>query len=293
MKVLLAVDSSEPSQTAIEAVAARPWPPGSSFEVLTVVEASHQWTTSEVAQAAIQTASQLVERSAQTLRERGMDATAVLLSGDPKRAILDRATKSGADFVVVGSHGATVNRILTGNVAGAIVRHAPCSVAVMRPRREAGSGRKVLLATDGSPFSESAARSIAERPWPAGAEFRVLSVVELVLPTFQALLEPPFIHSEQVEALRAEAMKHAQEAVATGTRILSATQPDTAESISVLVGGPRRVILKEAEAWGADLIVLGSHGRRGVDRFLVGSVSEGVATHAHCSVEVIRARSGG
>jgi hypothetical protein len=51
---------------------------------------------------------------------------------------------------------------------------------------------------------------------------------------------------------------------------------------------PRAVILDEASKWNANLIVLGSHGRHGMDRLLMGSVSEAVAFHAHCSVEVVR-----
>jgi nucleotide-binding universal stress UspA family protein len=51
---------------------------------------------------------------------------------------------------------------------------------------------------------------------------------------------------------------------------------------------PKELILKEASDWGAHLIVLGSHGRRGLDRLLLGSVSEAIAAHAPCSVEVIR-----
>ena len=54
------------------------------------------------------------------------------------------------------------------------------------------------------------------------------------------------------------------------------------------VGDPRSLILDTAESCGVDLIVLASHGRRGLDRFLMGSVSEAVATYARCSVEVIR-----
>jgi nucleotide-binding universal stress UspA family protein len=49
-----------------------------------------------------------------------------------------------------------------------------------------------------------------------------------------------------------------------------------------------QVILDEAEKWKADVIVLGSHGRSGFDRMVMGSVSESVALHARCSVEVIR-----
>jgi nucleotide-binding universal stress UspA family protein len=56
------------------------------------------------------------------------------------------------------------------------------------------------------------------------------------------------------------------------------------------LGEPCGVILDTAKKWGADLIVLGSHGRRGLDRFLLGSVSEAVAIHAACSVQVVRGR---
>lgn len=59
----------------------------------------------------------------------------------------------------------------------------------------------------------------------------------------------------------------------------------------VLSGSPKRVILEEAEAFGADLIVVGSHGHGALERFLLGSVSQAVALHAKCSVEIVRTRS--
>jgi nucleotide-binding universal stress UspA family protein len=83
-------------------------------------------------------------------------------------------------------------------------------------------------------------------------------------------------------------MQRAQNAVASAVQILSKTFPHVAESISVLVSGPKAVITEQADRSGADLIVVGSHGHRGIERFMLGSVSEGVALHAHCSVEVIR-----
>ncbi len=57
---------------------------------------------------------------------------------------------------------------------------------------------------------------------------------------------------------------------------------------SVEEGDPREVILNSADTWNADLIMVGSHGRKGFDRLLVGSVSEAVARHARCSVEIVR-----
>jgi nucleotide-binding universal stress UspA family protein len=60
---------------------------------------------------------------------------------------------------------------------------------------------------------------------------------------------------------------------------------------SVEEGDARDAILNYAERWHADLIVVGSHGRKGLDRFLIGSVSEAVARHARCSVEIVRVRA--
>jgi nucleotide-binding universal stress UspA family protein len=60
----------------------------------------------------------------------------------------------------------------------------------------------------------------------------------------------------------------------------------------VMRGDAKSAILDDAKSWGADLIVMGSHGRRGLERFLVGSVSEAVLRHAHCSVEIVRLPAG-
>ena len=75
---------------------------------------------------------------------------------------------------------------------------------------------KILIAVDGSKFSAHAARCVAERPWPAGSEIRLLSVVQLTLPTAHALFEVPFIENEVVENARAEAMKPVSRQVALG-----------------------------------------------------------------------------
>jgi nucleotide-binding universal stress UspA family protein len=293
MKVLLAVDRSSASQAAIDEVSVRPWPAGSPVEVINVMEPSHLWSVSETAEEGIVLSEELVSRAVAQLQTHGLEASGVSLFGHPKTVILDRAETDGADWVVVGSHGVSaVTKFLLGNVAAAVVRYAPCSVEVVRakPGRVPGAGKRILFATDGSETAALATSSIAGRPWPEGTEVRVFSVVEFFLPRMQALFEPPFIQSEQVETLRADAMKHAQEAVTSAAGVIAAAGLKVSESVSVLLGGPKKVILEEATEWGADLIVLGSHGRHGIDRFLMGSVSEGVATHADCSVEVIRSQ---
>jgi nucleotide-binding universal stress UspA family protein len=290
MNVLAAVDNSEASQAVLQELAARPWPVGTCLEVLNVVEPAHLWTVSSTVEEAMQSSAVFVERAAGDLRTRGLDAVGLSLPGDPKRVILDRAKETEAEFVFVGSQGVSaLARFLTGSVASGVVRYAPCSVEIVRARQGKAAGvHKILLATDGSASSDRAAQSIADRPWGEGTEIEVLSVVELSLGTTQAWLEPPYVDTEQLEAQRAEAMQRAQTAVASAVQILSKTFPHVEESISVLVSGPKAVIAEEADQTGADLIVVGSHGHRGIERFLLGSVSEGVALHAHCSVEVIR-----
>jgi nucleotide-binding universal stress UspA family protein len=290
MKILLAIDNSPESQTALQEMAAREWPPGSLFEVISVVEPSHLWATSEIAQESAARAKETVESAVARLRELNLEATGDILTGNPKTAIVDRARTGGADFVAVASHGVSaLTRFLMGGVAASVLRYAPCSVEVVRPKTGGTErGFRILLATDGSDCSNAAARSIADRPWPAGTEVEVLSVVELTLPAGRALFEPPFLDSSFVETARGEAMKRAQDSIAHARQVLSGAGLVSSESISVLAEPPKTIILDEATRWDADLIVLGSHGRHGVDRFLLGSVSEAVALHADCSVEVIR-----
>ena len=290
MKILVGLDPSKASQLALDEVAWRPWPMGTSIEVLTVVDLSQPWTLTPVAEQAEASAQDLAGRGAARLRAQGLQADGLALSGDPRTVILDRAAATAADLIVVGARGVSaLERFLLGSVSGTILKFAACSVEVVRanPRREASRFR-VLLAVDGSEGSQNAARSIAGRPWPAGTEVRVLSAVELGLTALQAAFEIPALDAAHLEEQRGRAMERAQKAIAMARGILEPAGLRVSESISVLVAHPKEIILDEASGWAADLIVLGSHGYRGIDRFLLGSVSEGVATHAPCSVEIVR-----
>ena len=91
-----------------------------------------------------------------------------------------------------------------------------------------------------------------------------------------------------VEAVEKAARSRAADAIAEGREILSESALARIEHSEPLMGNPKAMILDEAAEWGADMIVVGSHGWRGVDRLMMGSVSESVALHAQCSVEVIR-----
>jgi nucleotide-binding universal stress UspA family protein len=88
--------------------------------------------------------------------------------------------------------------------------------------------------------------------------------------------------------LLACAADHAKKSAQDARKVLVAAGLDSLENRAAPLGNARVLILDQAKEWGADLIVLGSHGRRGVERLMLGSVSESVAIYAHCSVEVIR-----
>jgi nucleotide-binding universal stress UspA family protein len=145
---------------------------------------------------------------------------------------------------------------------------------------------KILLATDGSDYSKAAVNSIAERPWPEGSEVKIVSVMEILyVPTTETVVLPDIYYKEleRVAKEQAEAaVKYAAERIRSG----KASGLEIATKITS--GSAREVILDEAESWDADLIVLGSHGYSGWQRFMLGSVSHTVATHAHCSVEIVR-----
>ena len=145
---------------------------------------------------------------------------------------------------------------------------------------------KILLAVDGSSCSDAAIEEVARRPWPEGSSVKVLTAFELPTPpTPEAWALPINYFKEMDIALR----KHAEDIIDRALQKLK-SRVDKSLSIdaSLLPGPARTVILEEAESWGADLIVLGSHGYRAWERFLLGSVSQAVISHAKCSVEVVR-----
>ena len=288
MKILLALDASPASKAALDTVATRPWAAGSQVEVLTVVNTLEPWALAVIAEEMKAHAQQLVDAATTRLRSKGLSAEAAVGEGDPKQVILDHAAAMGADLIVVGAHGMTaLEQFLLGSVSKAVLRFAPCSVAIVR-ETPTGTPLRVLLAVDGSAASQYAAESLAARPWPAGSEIRVLSAVELGMSALQAAFEIPALDATHLESQRADAMKRTENAIDSALKTLEAAGLTTSESISVLTQAPKEIILQEAAAWPADWIVLGSHGSNGLSRFLIGSTSETVATHAACSVEVVR-----
>jgi|SRR5215813_799526 len=145
---------------------------------------------------------------------------------------------------------------------------------------------KILLAVDGSACSDHAVASIASRPWPAGSEIRVITAYET---TLMPRPEVWVVSQEYSDEMQRAAREYAQDVANEAHLKLSKALGDSLSVTSQIVAGPAKsIILEHAELWGADLIVVGSHGHQRWERFLLGSVSQAVVSHAKCSVEVIR-----
>lgn len=293
MNVLLATDTSAQAQRAERLVASIPWPDGTRIEVLYVdhVMASElDLPAAKYASLQAQVRERIdahLERAKRALEAPGRTVEATLLMGRPATVIVEEAHRIAADVVVVGSHGhGAVASALLGSVSAEVVDQAPCPVLVARKTTLA----KLVLATDGSAGARVAEDVVAGWPFLAALPVRVVSVASM-LPSF-ALLDPvgPSMMSAEIyqqlsDELRAERERAARESVGRlVARHINAT--------AVLREGytPNEIVRDAADS-GADLIVIGSRGRTGVTRLLLGSVARGVLFQAPCSVLVVRQRA--
>jgi len=144
---------------------------------------------------------------------------------------------------------------------------------------------KILLAVDGSAHSNDAVNEVASRPWPPGSKVRVLSVIQPYTPPVTEYA----LAGATLEDIRRQQTQEA--AQITGRAADVVRRADLSSETAVREGEPRSAIVDEAAEWGADLIVLGSHGRTGLKRWILGSVALGVAGHAPCSIEIVRRRA--
>lgn len=295
MRVLIPLDVRSGKGTAVNAAAARPWPIGTAFCLLYVlVPATSAMAVPRLFEISKKAILERLDRAAQPLRKAGWMVRTELRTGSSARAIILFAKEWAADLIMAGSHERSplACRFL-GGTAQSVMRHAPCSVEIVRADRSSsigdltgGNGRKILVATDGSQFSAAALRSVAGRPWPQGSQVKVVSVPEFILTKEARYLETSEI--QELGNLGAASLEEAKHCIAKAREILSRSPLDVTTEIPEYEERPYQAILQEAEKWQADLIVLGSHGRSGFDRVVMGSVSEAVGLHAKCSVEIIR-----
>lgn len=226
---------------------------------------------------------QALDERCETIRAKGARANQTILIGDPPAALAEYAASIGADLIVVGSLGKTgLERLLLGSVAERTVRYARTPVLIARADTGAAHGyRSIVVATD---FSETADAALDMACEVATDDGRV-ELFHVMMPA-QAIgvgfgtgpISPATTQKLQEwadEAARARIARHRSERV----------RLEFSSTLGPIAGS----ILDKLDERAFDLVVLGSHGRTGFKRLLLGSVAEKVIRHAPCSALVVPA----
>jgi len=144
---------------------------------------------------------------------------------------------------------------------------------------------KTLVAIDGSECSMRALEYVASRHWEDTDQFMVLSVVEPIPADFGVGIVPP---PAGISGIEDRLYAETAEISGQGGAKIQAAFPKNLVEVRVASGLVADTICNSAASWDADLIILGSHGRKGLSHFLLGSVAEEVLKKSPCSVEVIK-----
>jgi nucleotide-binding universal stress UspA family protein len=232
----------------------------------------------------------------------GVRVTSSVVNGEVASTIAETAARSGADLVVLTTHGrGPLGRFWLGSVADELVRCLPMPLLLVRPsdgqpdlHRDCAP-RHILLPLDGSPLAEQMIEPAVALGGLAGADYQLLRIIHPILPTAGPIYGPTLrlrvdalmAQIEQAHlALRQEAQQYLDgvagrlraQGLRVQTRVASQEQAATA-------------ILHEAARPGIDLIALATHGRRGLPRLFLGSVADKVVRGAAMPVLVHRPHS--
>jgi nucleotide-binding universal stress UspA family protein len=224
-------------------------------------------------------ARRLADKLAQ-VRALGLDAEVISRLGPPDEVLAGAAHDEQSDLIVVGTHGhGGVSQLLLGSVATTVLRRAPCDVLVVRGAPVRATFAKPLVATD---FSHAADKAIDRAPnvLAAGAPLAVVHAWELPAGSWGASLlgQARFPWSSVRDGVLHAAQSRADQLTAAH---------HGAFAVELVQGPAAATVTREAERGGYDLIVVGSHGRRGFRRLLLGSIAETTVRHAPCSVLVV------
>jgi nucleotide-binding universal stress UspA family protein len=295
MRVLVAIDGSAPASLAVDLVAGIDWSPGTEIVVAKAVESADglfggPWPVLAMVEAnrleaeIRSDADRDVREACGRLIRPGLSVETAVLMGRPATVISRRARDMRADLIVVGSRGhGKIGSMLLGSITSELIDHAPAPVLVAR----GASLSRILLAWDGSSCATRAADLLPAWPIFAGSSIRVLSVADIEVPWWTGFPDPgsPELMPIYVEAAEASRLHHDELALEMTATLRAAGLSADADRLE---GDAATEILARAGATKTDLIVMGTHGRTGLARLVIGSVARNVLQHATCSVLVVR-----
>ncbi|CAN5627584.1 universal stress protein [soil metagenome] len=295
MRVLLATDGSDQADVARDLLAGIEWPPGTVMRVATAVESAAAlygmpWSmpappvVDRYEEELVRQAENVLEAAARGLSRTGIVAERAVVRGRPATAIAREAADWRADLIVVGSRGhGAISTMLLGSVSAGIVDHAPGPVLVARSLTLS----RIVLGHDGSDHARAAEALLVEWPIFAHCAIEVTSVAQSPLTWYSGLAPAMSVESAEFYRQGAEESmrEHEQVAAQAAHRLIEA---GLRAGSSVSEGSPASELIRVAVVRQADLIMLGTHGRTGLGRLLLGSVARNVLTHAPVSVLVVR-----
>jgi nucleotide-binding universal stress UspA family protein len=289
-KILLSTDGSEFSEGAVrEAIRLAKMFSG-SLTVLSVVETNPEFETLaiDLAEEEERRARELVESVKALAEKEGVQCAPSIRRADAAyKGVIDEAADSRAELVMMGRRGKTgLKRLLMGSVTAKVIGHSPCNVLVV-PKAARIDFRSIVVATDGSRFSAAAASEAIGIAGRFGARLIAISVVpseeSSPFDIVQSEMRRDMVTAGELEAAERNVSELEKAADAEGVH---------AEGI-VMGGRPFDAIVDIAAKRRADLIVVGSHGRTGMQRLLMGSVTERVVGQSESSVLIVKASAAG
>jgi nucleotide-binding universal stress UspA family protein len=278
IRILVPVDGSPEASAALPYAAALATP-GTEIVLLTVVPSA---TDADAARAGLETAAQRLRVAGQTVRTE-------VATGNPARRIVDIAAELRAEMIVMASHGrGAIGRLIYGSVADRVGRESPVPVMVVRTKQLAPGPvgiSRLVVPLDGSSRAESAlpvATTISQRLGTPISLVRVVDPADAMPPAVGVDEAIPFeIYDEAEKELEQEARRYLE------MRAQKLREQGLPMTTSVLVGSPARSI-EEATHVG-DVLVLSSHERTGVMRWLLGSLAEKLAREDESPVILVPA----
>jgi nucleotide-binding universal stress UspA family protein len=285
MKVVAGVDWSDAAFAAVEQLGLLYRPDDLTlvhgvdlglFEYPIVAEAANLQGYDIFRKSMFEAGSESLERAATMLPDDVPEPRRLCEFGKPARFLLDTASSIGADLIVVGTHDhSRVAELVLTSVSHRVLLHATQPTLLVKG--QAKPVRKVLIAIEGRTDGARICEWLLNHPFRTPMEATVLTAVAIV----PVLEEAP---AAAFAGWSDEVARQAEECVQTCARHLMPPQFTT--SSRVMKGDPVSVISDASKAF--DLVVVGSHGREGVDRFLLGSISHAIVHHVSCPVLVIR-----
>ncbi|MFC7096587.1 universal stress protein [Halobaculum marinum] len=235
-------------------------------------------------------ANDLVDRLATRAKREGLDADPVVREGRPHEELLALVAETDADLIVVGTHGrGGARRALLGSVTEKLIRTADCPVLVTHgadPEPPSwGSDSRLLVATDGSDAAAPAERVGVDLAAALGAHLTAVSAVDEAAAL--SAVAGGALSQDTIAAVRRSLGERADDAI-KGV-LTRATDAGVDADSEVLMGEPSAAVRDYSSDIGADLIVVGTHGRGGIRRVVLGSVAERVIRGADRPVLVVPA----